>query len=73
MRHGEVCLGYSAELAPFYLGYAHEALARAQALAGKFDQAQQQLTLAKDLAVRIIDKAERELLEGDLANIPVTP
>src|SRR5208282_6386095 len=32
-RHGETCFGYSGALEPFYLAYAHEALARAACLA----------------------------------------
>jgi hypothetical protein len=32
IHHAQTCLGYSANLEPFYLGYAYEALARAARL-----------------------------------------
>ena len=69
-HHAEVCLSYSTELEPFYLGYAHEALARAAAVAGEHVQAAKHLELARGQAVMIGDKNDREALLKDLASIP---
>jgi hypothetical protein len=68
-RFAEVCLGYSGELPPFYLGYAHEALARAHKLAGRAADAQRHLTLALELAAKIGKQGDRELLETDLSQL----
>jgi hypothetical protein len=61
-----VCLFYSGELAPFYLGYAHEALARSHQLAGDHQNAKHHLKQALELAARIAKQDDRELLETDL-------
>jgi hypothetical protein len=66
---GEVCLSYSGELAPFYLGYAHEALARAHQLAGNNEDAKRHLVSALGLAASIRKKDDRELLETDLKQL----
>jgi hypothetical protein len=68
-RFAEVCLTYSGELPPFYLGYAHEALARAHKLAGRAVDAQRHLTLAVELAAKIGKQGDRELLETDLSQL----
>lgn len=66
LRLAEVCLSYSGELAPFYLGYAHEALARAHKLAANAVDAASHLSSAQRLAAKVGDKDERELLVADL-------
>jgi len=66
LRHAQVCLEYSGALQPFYLGYAHEALARAQRMGGNALAARAHLESALALAARIGDKGERELLLADL-------
>jgi hypothetical protein len=68
-RHAETCLSFSDELPPFYLGYAHEALARAATLAGDRDAVAAHLTRAKGLAAQVAVKDEREALLGDLADL----
>ena len=68
-RFAEVCLTYSGELPPFYLGYAHEALARAHKLAGRAVDAKRHLTLAVELAAKIGKQGDRELLETDLSQL----
>lgn len=65
-RLGDICLSYSRELAPFHLGYAHEALARAYAVAGREADAARQLAAAGEQAALVRDPADRELLEADL-------
>ena len=66
-RYGELCLAESGELAPFYRGYAHEALARAARVAGDGSAAELHLAKARELAAEIVDESERKLLEDDLA------
>jgi hypothetical protein len=68
-RYAEVCLHYSRELPPFYHAYAYEALARAAMLAGDRDEAQEYAAKAMALTDQVEDKAERELLLNDLAQI----
>ncbi|MCJ7513664.1 MAG: hypothetical protein MUO23_11920 [Anaerolineales bacterium] len=51
---------------PFYLGYAHEALARAAFVSGDPAQARKELEQARRLLDQVIDAEEREGLEKDL-------
>ncbi|MCV2357463.1 hypothetical protein LNV08_00580 [Paucibacter sp. TC2R-5] len=69
LRLGEVCLFYSGELKPFYLGYAHEALARAYGLAASPGDSARHLTLALELVAKVGDNSERKLLEADLEQL----
>lgn len=69
VRHAQICFSYSKELSPFYLGYAHEALARAHRLAGKNAIATEHLNTAHELAVLIEDNSEREALLADLQSL----
>lgn len=69
LQLAEVCRSFSGELTPFYLGYAHEALARAYRLAGSSKDAARHLELAQQLAARIGDKSERQLLVADLEQL----
>lgn len=68
-RHGEVCLAYSQGLAPFYLGYAHEALARAAWVAGDAQAAARELALAQQQAAAIERAEDRALLVKDLEQL----
>jgi hypothetical protein len=68
-RQGEVCLSYSGGLEPFYLGYAHEALARAAKLGGDVKLALSHRDEATKLADHIRRKKDRELLLTDLSSI----
>jgi len=69
IRLARISLGYSAHLNPFYLGYAHEALARAHGLARDLAAAKQHLAAARECAARVSSKDERELLESDLRQL----
>ncbi|WP_397568419.1 hypothetical protein [Schlesneria sp. T3-172] len=69
IRHARICLSYSSSLAPFYLGYAHEALARSYRMAGELDNALQHLALATAMAEQVTERHDRELLVADLATI----
>lgn len=66
LRQAKVCLEYSGALKPFYLGYAHEALGRAHALAGDAELARSHLDTALLLAAKIGKTDDRELLLADL-------
>lgn len=63
------CLEVSDGLAPFYLGYAYEALARAEALGGHETKARQCLNQARALADEVTDEDSRNLLLQDLDSI----
>jgi hypothetical protein len=69
LDHAERCLQWCAEhgLADWDLAYAHEALARANKLAG--DEAAAAAHLEQARAVEIADADDREHLEEDLATL----
>jgi hypothetical protein len=66
-RYADICLAYSGELEPFYLGYAHEALARAAALSGDTSGVAHHLAAAKAQAASVSRGDERDALLKDLA------
>lgn len=68
-RYGELCLRYSQDEGAFYLGYAYEALARAESVAGEGENAAKYLQDAHQHLAQINDPEERELLENDLKTI----
>jgi hypothetical protein len=70
-HYGQHSLTHSRNEDLFYLGYAHEALARAEALAGNRAEAETHLATARDLAAQVTDAGERELLEADLVALSV--
>ena len=67
--YAQTCLGYSAELEPFYLGYAYEALARAASLMNNQAAFVGYLDRAESLAQQVTDKQDRQLLAADLAQL----
>ena len=70
-QYAQVCLTHSQNEEPFYLGYAHEALARAEAIAGNRAEAEKYLALAHGLAAQVTNTDEYGLLEGDLATVSI--
>ena len=60
----------SNNLAPFYIGYALEALARAHAVAKRFDECQGCLAKARAHAGQVTEAKDRALLIADLDTIP---
>lgn len=68
-HYAELCLRYSQNEAPFYRGYAHEALARAAQVAGNQDDIAQHLREARRFAAEVTDEDDREALENDLADL----
>jgi hypothetical protein len=71
LRYGEMCLKASVGEAPFYAGYAYEALARAARLAGDHDLTRRYLRHAEELAGQLPDGEEREMLTKDLNSLEV--
>ena len=70
-QYGQLCLETSqAEgVAPFYRGYAYEALARAESVAGDGPKAQEYLRLARQAGEKVSDPKDRQRLFADLATI----
>ncbi|MCH7762611.1 MAG: hypothetical protein IIB95_02570 [Candidatus Marinimicrobia bacterium] len=68
-RYGKLCLEFSENEEPFYLGYAHETLARVHALNGNTKEKGKHLNIARSLSETIKDKEEKELLLADLKTI----
>jgi len=70
-RYAEQCLAESDSpgLPPFCLGFAYEALARAAMVAGRKDQMQAYLALARQTAGKISEAEDRNLLLNDLQSI----
>jgi hypothetical protein len=65
-RYADVCLSYSQDLPPFFLGCAHEALARAALVANDAPTASRHLAVATKYAARIGRQDDRDLLLKDL-------
>ena len=70
-RYGQLCLDASQEegVEPFYLGFAYEALARAEALAGNEQEMKAFLDNAKSAAEKIDKEDEKKMLLDDLETI----
>jgi len=68
-RYGELCLAFSEKAPPFYLGYAHEALARAASVAGDRETAADHLAAARAAAESVTDEESRKMLLDDLETI----
>ena len=68
-KYAQLCLDITPEDDPFCLGYAHEALARAELLSGNAAAAKEHLTKAAELARQIESAENRKLLEDDLQAI----
>jgi hypothetical protein len=70
-RYGELCLAISRKpgVLPFYLGYAYEALARAERVAGNAAMAEQYLAEARRIADELPDAEAKKLLLADLERL----
>jgi len=70
-RYGHLCLAASQaeDVPPFYLGYAYEALARAEAVAGDGEHMEEYLAEAHRVAGTVPDDDARQMLLDDLAAI----
>ena len=72
VHHGQRALAIArwAHLGNFYIAYAHEALARALAIAGRPKERDRHVAVARRLSPRIRDPDDRRMLSEDLATIP---
>ncbi len=68
-RYGQLSLGYGKDQGPFYHGYAYEALARAELVAGDMDKTREYLAQAADLAAMVEKEEDKKYLLADLATI----
>jgi len=68
-RYAQQSLDFAVELAPFYRGYALEALARAEAAANHPQAARQYLEQATQVAAAVSDEQDRQALLADLQTI----
>jgi hypothetical protein len=68
-RYGQLSLEHTTEDQPFLRGYAYEALAHAEKVAGNSSARQEYLSRARIYATRVTDDEDRKLLEDDLAQI----
>jgi hypothetical protein len=70
-RYAEMCLAVSQgdDIPPFYLGYAYEAMARAELVASNRKQMQLYLAKAQRAADKVSDPEEKKWLLEDLATV----
>lgn len=70
-RYGQMCLEVSRgeDIPPFYLGYAYEALARAEMVADDSNKMMDYLTKARHTAEQMTDEESKKLLLADLESI----
>jgi hypothetical protein len=67
-RYGKLCLEVSQgpDILPFYLGYAYEALGRAEVVAGNKDKARQHLAESRRIAEGLPNPDAKKQLLADL-------
>jgi hypothetical protein len=70
-RYGERCLEHSRSEPPFFLAYAHEAVARAAILSGDAARTAHHLAEARKLLPLVDDPEDHAALEKDLAGCHV--
>lgn len=69
LRYAQLCLEITPSDDAFCLGYAYEALARAEKLAGHETQAREHLAQAWKQAEQVTDEDDRKYLEADLKSL----
>ncbi len=69
--YGQLSLAFSntGDIPPFYVAYAHEALARAHSVAGNRDKTESHLSEARRLTEEVSDADSKQMLLDDLATI----
>ena len=74
LYHARRCLEISTSdgVDPFVEASAHEAMARALAIAGDLDGARAERNAAYALAVELDDDDDRGVIEGDLGTLPIS-
>jgi len=68
-KYARLCLNKTPANEPFCLGYAYEALARAESIAGNSEKTKEYLAEAQRNAERITDGDDRQLLVNDLITL----
>jgi len=70
-RYGQLCLAVSRDddIPPFYKGYAFEALARAESVAGEAEKMESYLDQAREMADAVEDADSKKMLLDDLDTI----
>ena len=68
-KYARLCLDITPTDDAFYLGYAHEAMARAQLLSKNKEEAHFNLSKAKEQAKLVTNTKDRKLLEADLDSL----
>lgn len=70
-RYAKLCFSVSQgdEIPPFFLGYAYEALARAEMVAGNQEKVEKYLKEAHHILVALTDENEKKMLGNDLGTI----
>ena len=68
-KYAQLCLDVTPSDDPFYLGYAHEAMARAKLLDGNKKDADDNLSSARKYAEQVADVENRKLLMSDLGKL----
>jgi len=73
LHHARACLAICEEpsVDSFVRASAHEALARAYAIRGEFDEARAERNAAYAIAVELDDDDDRGVIEGDLGTLPI--
>ena len=71
MRYAQLCLDVSQgdDIPPFYLGFAYEALARAESIVGDQEKVEEYIDKARDIAAQLTNEEEKKMLEKDLDTI----
>ena len=70
-RYGQLSLEKSGGSEPFYVGYAYEALARAEQIDGKKDKAGEYLAKAKEQSELISNTDYKKMLDEDLDSLKI--
>jgi len=72
LEYAQRCLGTCEAngIGDFDVAFAYEAMARAHAVAGRADEAERYIELAKDAAKAVKEQADREVVMGELRTIP---
>ena len=68
-KYAQLCLDITPTEDPFYLGYAHEAMARAELLSGNKEHAAENLSQARKCAEQVTDSENQKLLVNDLETL----
>ena len=68
-RYADISLKLADGLSPFYIGFAYEALAHAEMVAGDKAKMNEYLEKARALAEEVEDEEDKQVLAGDLESI----